>query len=132
MTNDDTERTTENQNYPFGLSSRALFIFIVIVGIITPGVLIYLLAQANMPVLADLVWILGFGTTVFVAWYIWLRPLDLVGSSGQELAPIEPEEETDTDSEDSSPETADSADNGQVADSQEQDSDPQEAATNTE
>ena len=132
MTSDDTESTTENRKYPFGLSSRALFIFIVIVGLITPGLLVYLLEQANLSVLADLMWVLGYGTTVFVVWYIWIRPLDLSGSSGQEPTRTDPDKEMNKTSEDTDTDTTATAGNGQTADSREQDSDQQDAASNTE
>jgi hypothetical protein len=83
----DTE--SGQREYPFGLSSRQLFVFVVLVGLIAPGLLVYALEEANLSAIGDLVWIVGYGTTVFVVWFIWIRPMDLVGSSGQDKYPTE-------------------------------------------
>lgn len=86
----------EYRQYPFGLSSYQLFFFVVLVGLITPGLVVYFLETANLSGIADLVWIVGYGTTVFVVWFIWIRPLDLTGSSGHDTSL------PDTDAEDAS------------------------------
>ena len=69
--------------YPFGLSSRQLFVFVVIIGLIGPGLLVTVLESANLSTLANVVWITGYGTTIFVVWYIWVRPIDFTGSRPQ-------------------------------------------------
>lgn len=76
----------DTRHYPFGLSSRQLFVFVVLVGLIGPGLVVAMLEQANLSTLATFVWITGYGTTVFVVWYIWLRPIDLVGAGSQEVS----------------------------------------------
>jgi len=83
----EVEQSTETnaQEYPFGLSSQQLFALVALVGIIGPGLAVYTLERANLPLAADLVWIVGYGTAVLVVWYIWLRPLDLIGSSDQDI-----------------------------------------------
>jgi hypothetical protein len=87
---------SDQQEYPFGLSSLQFAFFVVLVGIIGPGVLVYTLEQANFPVVADLVWIVGYGTTIFVVWFIWLRPLDFGGSPNQNSWHTEESEQSDT------------------------------------
>jgi hypothetical protein len=76
----------DQQKYPFGLSSPQFAVLVVLVGLIGPGLLVYTLEQANLSAVADLVWIVGYGTTVFVVWFIWLRPLDFAGSSVQDTS----------------------------------------------
>ncbi|WP_254547298.1 hypothetical protein [Halomarina pelagica] len=93
---DDGGGEAEYRQYPFGLSSYQLFFFVVLVGLITPGLVVYFLETSNLSGIADLVWIVGYGTTVFVVWFIWIRPLDLIGSSGHDTSL------PDTDAEDAS------------------------------
>ncbi|MDS0223431.1 hypothetical protein NDI54_19000 [Haloarcula sp. S1AR25-5A] len=85
----------DQQKYPFGLSSpqfAVLVVLVVLVGLIGPGLLVYTLEQANLSAVADLVWIVGYGTTIFVVWFIWLRPLDFGGSSAQDTSLTEESE----------------------------------------
>ncbi|MDT3437643.1 hypothetical protein [Haloarcula sp. 1CSR25-25] len=91
-----TSHTEGDQHeYPFGLSSPQFAVLIVLVGLIGPGLLVYTLEQANLSVVADLVWILGYGTTIFVVWFMWIRPLDIVGSSAQDVSLTEESEQSD-------------------------------------
>jgi hypothetical protein len=87
---------SEQQKYPFGLSSPQFAVLLVLVGIIGPGFLVYSLEQANLSTAADFVWIAGYGTTIFVVWFIWLRPLDPVGSSAQDTSLTGESEQSDT------------------------------------
>jgi hypothetical protein len=87
---------SDQQRYPFGLSSPQFAVLVVLVGLIGPGLLVYTFEQANLSAVADLVWIVGYGTTVFVVWFIWLRPLDFVGSSTQDTSLTEGSEQSDT------------------------------------
>ena len=87
---------SDHRNYPFGLSSRQLFAFVVLVGLIGPGLAVYTLEQANLSAIADLVWIVGYGTTVLVVWYIWLRPLNLIGSSAQDTSVTDEANQSET------------------------------------
>jgi len=82
---DERSTETDSKRYPFGLSSQQLFVLVALVGIIGPGLGVYAFEQANLPLIADLVWIVGYGTAVFVVWFIWIRPLDLVGSREQDV-----------------------------------------------
>ena len=83
---DENEANATNRQYAFGLSSRQLFVLVVIVGLIGPGLAVNMLERANLGLLADIVWVVGYGTTIFVVWYIWIRPLDLVGPSGLDIS----------------------------------------------
>lgn len=82
---DERSTETDSKRYPFGLSSQQLFVLVALVGIIGPGLGVYIFEQANLPFIADLVWIVGYGTAVLVVWFIWIRPLDLVGSREQDV-----------------------------------------------
>lgn len=86
MSNSTPSDESEASRYPFGLSSKPFFVIVVVVGLIGPGLLVYTLEQANLSGIADLVWFIGYGTTVFVVWYIWLRPVDFVGQAAQNLS----------------------------------------------
>jgi hypothetical protein len=48
-------------------------------GIITTGILVYVLERTGYPQAEQLVWILGYGLTIFALWYLLLRPIDLTG-----------------------------------------------------
>ncbi|MXR43059.1 hypothetical protein GRX01_17145 [Halobaculum sp. WSA2] len=96
----DPRSDSPSRDYPFGLSSRQLFVLVVLVGLIGPGLGVYALEQANLSTVADFVWIVGYGTTVLVVWFIWLRPLDFSGSSAQDTSPATESEQVETESED--------------------------------
>jgi hypothetical protein len=111
----------DQQQYLFGLSSPQFAVLVVLVGLIGPGLLVYTLEQANLSTVADLVWIVGYGTTIFVVWFIWLRPLDFSGSSTQNTSLTEESgqsgtaaEERDSES-DSSDRTESSAEDSTLA-----------------
>lgn len=48
-------------------------------GIVVSGVADYLLTASGYVGLGRLVWAVGFGVTVLVVWYLWLRPMDITG-----------------------------------------------------
>lgn len=48
-----------------------------LVGVALTGQLVGLLESAGFSTLSTLVWPLGYGSVVLVAWYVWIRPLDL-------------------------------------------------------
>lgn len=66
-------------------------------GIIVPGVLDYLFTTAGFSQIATGVWVVGYGITIFILWYGWMRPLDfqLVGPD-TEADPWETNEEQPT------------------------------------
>lgn len=97
--NTTSHTEADQQQYPFGLSSPQFAVLVVLVGLIGPGLLVYTLEQANLSGVADLVWIVGYGTTVFVVWFIWLRPLDFAGSSAQDTSLSEESERSEPKSE---------------------------------
>jgi hypothetical protein len=80
----EDESDEKTRRYPFGLPSRLSFVVVVTIGLIGPGFGVYILEGADLSLAADLVWIMGYGTTIFVVWYVWIRPLELLGSSAQD------------------------------------------------
>ena len=94
----DDAANQDSWPYPFGLSSRATFALVVVVGLVGTGLVVSLLESANQPLLGDIVWILGYGTTVFVVWYIWIRPIEIVGDTGQDRTSRDEEETEQSDS----------------------------------
>jgi hypothetical protein len=77
----ESDSDSDGRSFSFGLSSRLAFAIVLLAGVALPGYFTYLLASANYSTLASAVWVLGYGTAMVVIWYVWLRPLDLVGSN---------------------------------------------------
>lgn len=50
---------------------------IIAFGVLVPGLVDNLLAQAGAPGLGALVWTVGFGSAVVALWYVVLRPLNI-------------------------------------------------------
>lgn len=48
-----------------------------LVGVALTGQVTGLLRSAGLQVAGSAVWILGYGSIVLAAWYVWIRPLDL-------------------------------------------------------
>lgn len=59
--------------------SRLLFVLVLMSGILGTGFLNFVLSQQGASQLADFTWIVGYGSTVFVLWYGWIRPIDFGG-----------------------------------------------------
>ncbi|MFC7134745.1 MULTISPECIES: hypothetical protein [Salinibaculum] len=77
------------------LGSRRAFALVVLVGVAGTGIAVRLVNAAGYSLLGSAVWAIGYGTTVFVLWYGWVRPLDLTGQTSPaadrgEDAPPEP------------------------------------------
>lgn len=51
-------------------------------GVAVAGLADAALTAAGYVALARVVWAVGFGFTVLVVWYLWLRPMDITGPSG--------------------------------------------------
>ena len=85
-TADGNEGTSsvDQRQFPLGFSSRVFFVIVVVGTIIIPGLLVGLLETAGFSLLGNFVWILGYGTGIFIVWYLWLRPLDLKGAVEQD------------------------------------------------
>ena len=64
---------------------------VVVVGITGTGVVRRLLGEAGLNDLGAVVWLLGYGGTVLVVRYGWVRPLDVVGPS-RRLEDVEDEQ----------------------------------------
>ena len=50
-------------------------------GVAIPGLLNYFLSDAGYHTLGAAVWASGYLTAVVIIWYVWIRPLDLRGST---------------------------------------------------
>ncbi|MBX0297903.1 hypothetical protein [Haloarcula nitratireducens] len=94
--NVNSHTESDQQEHPFGLMSPQFAVLVVLVGLIGPGLLVHTFEEANLSAVADLVWIVGYGTTIFVVWFIWVRPLDLVGSSAQDVSLTEESDQSET------------------------------------
>lgn len=49
---------------------------IAVIGIVTTGVVVNILNRVGPAGSADIMWILGYGLTIFVLWYRLMRPID--------------------------------------------------------
>jgi hypothetical protein len=78
------------------LGSRKLFALVLLVGIAGTGIAVRLTNAAGYSDLGSVVWTIGYGGTVVVLWYGWLRPLDL---SGQTSPPADRDIGQETDGE---------------------------------
>ncbi|WP_435127869.1 hypothetical protein [Halobaculum sp. D14] len=61
---------------------RLLLALVLLVGIAGTGIVRRQLGVLGYNWLGRLVFIFGYGGTVFVVWYGWIRPLDLTGPDG--------------------------------------------------
>jgi len=66
------------------VSEKVAFAAVLASGVLIPGLAKYFLSAAGYPGIGSLVWAVGFGTMVFVIWYVWLRPLEITGPIGSE------------------------------------------------
>lgn len=64
------------------LSSRQLFGVVLVSGILIPGLIKYTLAEQGADLLGSILWVIGFGTMIFLLWFGWLRPLNITGPGG--------------------------------------------------
>lgn len=62
---------------------RLLLAVVLVVGIAGTGILRRQLGVLGYNDLGRLVFILGYGGTVFVVWYGWIRPIDITGPTGE-------------------------------------------------
>ena len=61
---------------------RVLLAVVLVVGIAGTGIVRRQLGLLGYNALGRLVFVMGYGGTVFVVWYGWIRPLDITGPSG--------------------------------------------------
>jgi hypothetical protein len=85
---DPTDRQTPLGLQPedMNLSSRQTFVAILVVGLLGTGLLVRFLNQAGYFTIGVAVWIVGYGATILVLWYGWIRPLDLSGPTDRATA----------------------------------------------
>jgi len=60
-----------------------LIILLLVLGIGGSGLARGLLAEQGYDVLGSAVFVVGYGTMVFLLWWGWIRPLDITGPSGR-------------------------------------------------
>ncbi len=77
---DDESGDDEDRPDLFGREALLLG-SVLLVGVAGTGVVRRLLGEAGLNDLGAVVWILGYGGTVLVVWYVWIRPLDIGGPS---------------------------------------------------
>lgn len=79
------------------LSSRQSFVAVLVVGLLGTGLLVRGLNMAGHFTAGVGAWIVGYGGTVLVLWYGWVRPLDLSGPASSvtdaDTDPETPEQE---------------------------------------
>lgn len=75
---EETAGETDDENGIFGRGT-VLLITVVVVGIVATGVARRVLGVAGYNTLGRLVFLLGYAGMVFIVWYGWIRPLDIVG-----------------------------------------------------
>lgn len=76
-------------------SDRPLAVVILLSGIVLPGLLRYWLGQNGFDTLGTAVFVVGYGTMILLVWWVWIRPLDLVGPSGEQHGPYGSSESDD-------------------------------------
>ena len=79
---DSNNSTTDSRSFPFGIPSRLAFAIVLLGGVMIPGFLTYLFASTGLPNFGSAVWVVGYGTMIFVVWYGWIRPVDFTGAAG--------------------------------------------------
>jgi hypothetical protein len=76
----DTDTNSDDTNASSSPSRKmVLGGAIAVFGVITTGLLVYVLERIGPAGSGELVWILGYGLTIFTLWYLLLRPIDLTG-----------------------------------------------------
>lgn len=63
-------------------SEKVRFGLTLALGVVVPGLANYVLTNAGYPMLGSAAWAGGYLTAMLILWYVWIRPLDLRGSSG--------------------------------------------------
>ncbi len=51
-------------------------------GVVIPGITARFLHEAGYGVIGTFIFGMSFFAVVFIAWYVWIRPLDLTGPMG--------------------------------------------------
>ncbi|MCL9812703.1 hypothetical protein [Natranaeroarchaeum aerophilus] len=57
-------------------------LILVAVGVVVPGIIARYLNEVGYGVIGTFIFGTSFFALVFVAWYIWIRPIDLTGPMG--------------------------------------------------
>jgi hypothetical protein len=65
-----------------GREEKVRFGLALALGVMVPGFVKYVLTTAGYEALGTAVWVSGYLTAILIIWYVWIRPLDLQGTSG--------------------------------------------------
>lgn len=65
-----------------GRTEKLRFGLALALGVMIPGFVKYALTTAGYEALGTAVWVTGYLTAILFIWYVWIRPLDLQGTSG--------------------------------------------------
>jgi hypothetical protein len=80
MTDTDTDGADDGSWF---LSRDALLLAaVLLVGVAGTGIVRRQLGLLGLDTVGRLVFVFGYGGTVFAVWYGWIRPLDISGPSG--------------------------------------------------
>jgi hypothetical protein len=87
---DDADADADADEGDGGIFGRDALLLgtVLLVGVAGTGIVRRLLGEAGLNDLGAVVWVLGYGGTVLVVWYGWIRPLDIGGPS-RGLAEVE-------------------------------------------
>ncbi|MFB6108789.1 MAG: hypothetical protein ABEJ82_08130 [Haloplanus sp.] len=69
--------------WTFPTRDAVLVSAILVAGIAIPGLLRGFLHEMGYDLLGSVVFVVGYGTMVFLLWYGWIRPLDITGPAEQ-------------------------------------------------
>jgi hypothetical protein len=60
-----------------------LIALVLVVGVAGTGIVRRFLGELGYNGIGRVVFVLGYGPTVFVLWYGWIRPLEITGPTGE-------------------------------------------------
>lgn len=84
------------------LGSRQLFALVLLVGVAGTGISVRLVNMAGYDTLGMVIWAMGYGTTIFLLWFGWLREMDITGQTDpDEIAEATQSGDTGTEKSDS-------------------------------
>jgi hypothetical protein len=63
--------------------SEVKLVLLLLAGVAVNGIVRRQLATWGFDTIGPVVYVIGYGGMIVLAWYIWLRPLDLSGPSGE-------------------------------------------------
>jgi hypothetical protein len=61
--------------------SRVLFGVVLLVGVAGTGFSVWLANLAGYSTLGSIIWVVGYGTTIFLLWFGWFREMEITGQN---------------------------------------------------